>query len=243
MAKRTKSRSAARRKKPASAVKPTAKAEKSSRVLSKLKTTVKKRKRPATAKSRPREVPLSVRIETLEKKILQGKKELAELRKRLAPEEVSDYVFKAHDGSEAKLSEMFGTHKDLILVHNMGKACRYCTLWADGFVGLTKHLEDRAGFVVISKDDVDTQREFYRSRGWNFKMYSSYGTSFSRDMKFEHDNGAQMPGVSSFYKDESGKIFRVGYAYFGPGDDFCALWHMLDLIKDGSAGWEPKYDY
>ena len=27
------------------------------------------------------------------------------------------------------------------------------------------------------------------------------------------------------------------------GDDFCAVWHMFDLLKDGWAGWEPQYSY
>ena len=28
-----------------------------------------------------------------------------------------------------------------------------------------------------------------------------------------------------------------------PHDDFCALWHLFDLLADGSAGWKPKYSY
>ena len=29
----------------------------------------------------------------------------------------------------------------------------------------------------------------------------------------------------------------------GPGDDFCAVWHFLDLLPEGSAGWSPKFKY
>ncbi len=198
---------------------------------------VSKKSGPAKSKS------LSGRIEALEERILKEKKELTELRRKTAPEKAADYVFKAHDGSEVRLSEMFGSHKDLILVHNMGRSCPYCTLWADGFTGLTNHLENRAGFVVISKDPVDMQREFYQSRGWNFKMYSSHDSTFNPDMKFEDEKGHQMPGVSAFFKDDSGNIYRASYRYFGPGDDFCGLWHMLDLLKEGANGWEPKYQY
>lgn len=193
--------------------------------------------------AKPKKVSVGAQIVGLEEKIRKEKKELASLRRKLAPQEVSDYVFKAHDGSEIKLSEMFGPHKDLIMVHNMGKGCPYCTLWADGFVGFTKHLENRGAFVVISKDPFDIQRDFYQSRGWNFRMYSSHGTTFNRDVKFENEKGGQAPGVSAFYKDDSGRIFRTAYTYFGPGDDFCAVWPMLDLLKDGPSGWEPKYSY
>ena len=200
-------------------------------------------KRPVKRASKPKTISVGRRIVALETKILKEKQQLVALRRKLTPAEVPDYVCKAHDGTQVRLSEMFGTNKELIVVHNMGKHCPYCTLWADGFVGLTKHLENRAAFVVISKDDVDSQREFYQSRGWNFRMYSSHETTFNRDVKFEKEDGGQMPGVSAFFKDDSGRMFRAAYTYFGPGDDFCALWHMLDLLKDGSAGWEPKYRY
>lgn len=183
------------------------------------------------------------KIRELEEKILKKKIKLAKLRRSLPPEDVADYVFTAHDGLEIKLSDMFGSHRDLILVHNMGKSCPYCTLWADGFIGLTAHLENRAGFAVVSKDEVAIQREFYQSRGWNFKMYSSYGSTFNRDMGFEDDKGKQQPGVSAFYKDDDGKIYRMSSTSFGPGDDFCAAWHLFDLLKDGPADWAPRYSY
>lgn len=182
-------------------------------------------------------------IQELEKKVLEDKKKLVELRRKAPNEKVSDYTFVAHDGSEIKLSDMFGANQDLILVHNMGQSCSYCTLWADGFIGLTKHLENRAGFVVVSKDEYATQRSFYKSRGWNFKMYSSDGSTFNKDMGFEDDKGSQMPGISAFHKDENGTIWRTGSTWFGPEDDFCAVWPMLDLLKDGPNDWAPKFEY
>lgn len=183
------------------------------------------------------------RIKDIEAKLLKEKAELSALRKKTPLEEISDYTFKAHDGAEVKLSDLFGRHKDLILIHNMGRGCPYCTMWADGFAGITKHLENRAAFVVVSKDRVDMQREFYISRGWNFRMFSSHDSTFNRDVGFETEKGGQLPGVSAFRKDESGKIFRTGYTSFGPGDEFCAVWPLLDLLKEGSAGWEPKFQY
>jgi hypothetical protein len=35
----------------------------------------------------------------------------------------------------------------------------------------------------------------------------------------------------------------VSDASFGPGDDFCTLWHLFDLIPEGSGDWQPKYKY
>ena len=41
------------------------------------------------------------------------------------PQEVKDYEFTTLDGPR-RLSELFGGHEDLIVVHNMGVACSYC---------------------------------------------------------------------------------------------------------------------
>ncbi|MDH3892480.1 MAG: DUF899 family protein [candidate division Zixibacteria bacterium] len=192
------------------------------------------------AEAQPTEL---AKIQELQNKILEDKKKLAEMRRNAPNEEVSDYTFTSHDGSEIKLSDMFGTHQDLILIHNMGRGCAYCTLWADGFIGFTEHLENRAGFVVISKDEYTIQRNFHKSRGWNFKMHSSHNSTFNRDMGYEDDKGSQMPGISAFHKDANGKIWRTGSTWFGPGDDFCAVWPMFDLLKDGPNGWAPKFSY
>ncbi len=45
--------------------------------------------------------------------------------------------------------EMFGDKKQLLLIHNMGQGCRYCTLWADGFNGFLKHLESVMSVVLV----------------------------------------------------------------------------------------------
>src|SRR4051812_40588375 len=92
-------------------------------------------------------------IEALENEIAEKMKELAALRRAETPKPISDYELIAWDGKRVKLSELFGGKDELILVHNMGKGCSYCTLWADSFIGITKHLEDRAAFVLTSPDD------------------------------------------------------------------------------------------
>ena len=125
----------------------------------------------------------------------------------------------------------------------MGTGCANCTMWADGFNGVFHHLENRAGFVVISPNDPETQKKFAASRGWKFKMCSAKGTSFNKDMGFENEKGGAQPGVSVFRKELGGKLFRVSKAPFGPGDDFCAVWHLFDLLAEGTAGWEPKFKY
>ena len=48
---------------------------------------------------------------------------------------------------------------------------------------------------------------------------------------------------SAFRKEEDGTIRRVGHAPFGPGDEFCGVWHLFDLLEEGAAGWQPELGY
>jgi len=47
----------------------------------------------------------------------------------------------------------------------------------------------------------------------------------------------------SVFKKQGGKIVRVADTSFGPGDDFCSIWHFFDLLPEGAADWQPKYKY
>jgi len=67
------------------------------------------------------------------------------------------------------------------------------------------------------------------------------GTTFAEDTGYGGDGGF-MPGVSVFQK-QKGKDVRVSDTGFGPGDIYCSVWHLLDLLPQGSDGWRPKYSY
>lgn len=181
-------------------------------------------------------------ITALERQLCEIKSRLAELRRAAGAQPFPDHELLTWDGRRARLSELFAGRDDLIVVHNMGRRCAYCTLWADGFNGILDHLESRAAFVVVSEDPVETQRELAAGRGWRFRMASAAGTSFSRDAGFVDEDGL-MPGVSTFCKGPAGELLRAGRAEFGPGDDFCSAWHLFDLLAGGVAGWEPRFRY
>ena len=165
---------------------------------------------------------------------------MSKISKKLS-ELVNDYGLLDSDNQKINLSQLFGQKNDLILVHNMGTSCAYCTMWADGFNGLLPHLKDRSAFVVSSPDEPSTQSEFAISRGWKFQMVSTRGTSFAKDMGFEKD-GMPQPGVSVFNK-EGSKITRVGHDDFGPGDKYCPTFPLFDLLKDGLNNWQAKFKY
>jgi hypothetical protein len=55
-------------------------------------------------------------------------------------------------------------------------------------------------------------------------------------------DGGRLTGVSVFRK-EVNRILRVSDAGFDRGDDFCALWHLFDLLPGGAGDWQPRYRY
>lgn len=179
----------------------------------------------------------------LHQKVESAKGVLAQALKDAARIENIAYTFVRTDGSSVTLDELFGDKDDLLLVHNMGEGCVYCTLWADGFTGYMPHLTDRTAFALVTPDDPASAKAFSESRGWNFPVLSAKGTAFTKDMGFETEDGRVMPGVSSFHKNGDGTIDRVAYSHFGPGDDFCPVWPLLGLLEDGVKGWAPKYSY
>jgi predicted dithiol-disulfide oxidoreductase (DUF899 family) len=163
------------------------------------------------------------------------------LQQDVEPEAVDDYEFIGQDGP-VRLSQLFGDKDTLITIHNMGQSCPACTMWADGYNGLTPHLNSRAAFVITTPDDPETQAEFAKSRGWRFRMVSHQGSNFAADMGYRGDEGGWWPGISVFQK-KDGRIVRVSDQRLGPGDDFCSVYHFLDMIPDGRDGFRPKFSY
>ncbi len=180
-------------------------------------------------------------------RLTEYRRQIADIREKMRsaqasiePEEIQDYEFATPSG-KTRLSALFGDKDTLFIIHNMGTSCAHCTMWADGFNGVYEHLRDRAAFVVSSPDTPERQQSFAAGRGWKFSMVSIQGTTFAEDMGYR-SNGRTMPGVSVF-KRKADKILRVADTAFTHGDDFCSVWHLLDLIPEGAADWQPKFYY
>ncbi len=165
-------------------------------------------------------------------------KELATLMCEDAQMDVEDYELKDHWGKTVLLSEAFGKHDKLVLVHNMGNHCNYCTLWAEGFKGIWRHLGsgeygNSTAFLLVNNDNPETQRNVAAKHGWDFPMLSAKGTTLFADLGFQTDEDGKSyynPGVSTLMKDESGRIHRNAKESFGPGDMFCSVFHFFDLF-------------
>ena len=165
---------------------------------------------------------------------------LNELRKVSVGPEVNNYSFNTFDG-EVTLLDLFADKDKLLVIHNMGQGCRFCTLWADGFNGLIHHLESAMSVVLVSKDSPKIQRTFANSRGWRFRLASHGGGDYIREQTVM-EGANNMPGAVVYERDGD-QIYRKGGSVFGPGDIYCALWSLLGLAGMGEEEWTPQYRY
>lgn len=166
---------------------------------------------------------------------------MRKVQREIEPELVADYEFDSSSG-RVRLSQLFGAHGDLYVIHNMGSSCSHCTLWADGYNGIYPHLSDRAAFVVSSPDAPADQRAFAAARGWRFPMVSHRDTTFAADMGYRSKAGRWLPGISVFQLRKR-RVVRVSDSSSRPLDDFCALWHLLELLPEGAGTWRPRLAY
>lgn len=160
----------------------------------------------------------------LEQEIFKKREQIQGLRKKQKRKTVQNYSFLTIDG-EVKLSELFGSHDFLFLVHNMGSHCPYCTMWADGFNSTYEKIAERAALVISSPDDPIVQGKFSEEKGWFTPMVSVIDSSFKKDFEKVITYG----GISLFLKDEEG-IHLYTQSLFEPGDSFGILYNVFDLL-------------
>jgi predicted dithiol-disulfide oxidoreductase (DUF899 family) len=183
---------------------------------------------------------MSDEISRIEKQLFELTAKLNELRRTNSGDDVQNYTFATLDG-ELTLLDMFGEHDRLLVIHNMGQGCRYCTLWADGFNGFLPHLESAMSVVLVSKDPPEVQRSFANSRNWRFRLASHGGGRYIQEqtvMDGEHNT----PGAVVYERDGS-RIMRKNASVFGPGDLYCSIWNLLGMAGLSAADWTPQYNY
>ena len=180
------------------------------------------------------------KIAAIEQRIGALTAELNALRKASAAKPVPNYAFATSNG-QTTLRDLFGEQDKLLLIHNMGQGCRYCTLWADGFNGLLPHLESALAVVLVSKDAPDVQRRFANSRGWRFRLASHGGGAYIEEQGV-FGEAENYPGAVVYERDGD-TIRRKNACVFGPGDLYCALWPFLGMAGIDGESWVPQYNY
>ncbi|MEM8662179.1 MAG: DUF899 family protein [Pseudomonadota bacterium] len=182
----------------------------------------------------------STEIAELEMQIYELNQKMNKLRRAEVGDVVPNYEFNTVEG-ESSLSDLFAGHESLLLIHNMGQGCRYCTLWADGFNGFLPHLESTLSVVLVSKDDPQLQRRFANSRGWRFRTASHGGGAYMTEQSVM-DGAGNVPGAVVYVRDGD-TIRRKNAVVFGPDDRFCSAWNLLGLAGYGADNWTPQFGY
>jgi len=192
-----------------------------------------------------------------EKALTRNRDKLAAARRALPWQAVTkEYVF-IGPGGRKTLAELFDGASQLIVYHFMfgpgwGAGCPHCSHWADSFDGAIVHLKARdTTMIAISRAPYAELAPYHQRMGWRFKWYSSAGNDFNWDFhvsftpeevkrkKAFYNFAEQDPfasereGVSVFFKDKKGKIFRT-YSTFARGiDAFSVDYQYLDLTPRG----------
>lgn len=186
---------------------------------------------------------------------------VAELRRSLPRDTVvGDESFEEiRDGVRVpvKLSELFtDPNKPLLLMHFMyggsqEHPCPMCTSWADGYDGVIPHIEQRANFALLVAGDVGAFADYARSRGWqNLRIVSAKDSALKRELGFETEEGAQLPGVSVYTREADGSLVHfysqcafLGEHGFRGMDLLSPVWHYFDLTPDGRGDFMPSKSY
>lgn len=180
-------------------------------------------------------------------------------QKRLAlpwVEITKPYVFATSDGPKT-LADLFDGRSQLLVQHFMfpsgwRQGCKSCSFMADHTDGMNKHLAHHDVTMIAISRATLAEIEAYRARmGWTFQWVSSHDNSFNTDFRVSFTpeeiasghidynfgmwdmTGEEWPGVSAFYKDEEGRVFRT-YSTYGRGVEvMMGTYAMLDIAPKG----------
>ena len=197
------------------------------------------------------------RLLAKEKEFTRLRDELSQERRNLPWVRVTkEYRFDGPRG-EQTLGELFDGRSQLVVYHFMfapdwDVGCKSCSFWADNFERNVIHLAARdVTLIAISRAPLAKIEAFRKRLGWTFQWVSSANTDFNFDyhVSFTPEalaNGetfynyawskssmSELPGISVFYRDESGAIFHT-YSCYGRGLDMMnSAYHYLDLVPMG----------
>jgi predicted dithiol-disulfide oxidoreductase (DUF899 family) len=167
-----------------------------------------------------------------------------------------NYVFDSLGGKRT-LADLFDGKSQLIIYHFMfgpewNEGCPSCSFNMDHTDGALVHLAQRdVSFAAISRAPLSKIEAFKKRMGWRFIWVSSYETDFNYDFRasFTQDEMAkgrvdynfdlvefpsvEAPGISVFYKDNSGSIFHTYSAYARGTENVVNTYNYLDLVPKG----------
>jgi predicted dithiol-disulfide oxidoreductase (DUF899 family) len=167
-----------------------------------------------------------------------------------------EYIFDGPTG-RVSLGDLFCGKSQLIVYHFMfgpswKEGCPHCSFWADHYDSVRHHLGERdTAFAVISRAPLKEIAPFKKRMGWRFPWLSSNRTDFNFDFNVSFTpeqikNGKaiynfapldmdidEREGVSAFYRDKRGAIYRTYSAYARGIDLMNTTYNFLDLTAKG----------
>ena len=187
--------------------------------------------------------------------------ELAAARKHMPMVRVEhDYEFEGPDGRRS-LAELFDGRSQLITYHFMlgpgwAAGCPGCSFLSDHFDGALPHLEHHDVTLTAVARAPLPEIEAYKERmGWQFPWVSSYGNDFNYDyhVSFRSEDLAsgkviynfaempvpagskesELPGMSAFYKDDTGNVFHTYSSYARGPEEWIGTLMILDRAPKG----------
>jgi predicted dithiol-disulfide oxidoreductase (DUF899 family) len=171
-----------------------------------------------------------------------------------------NYIFDTPLGKQS-LSDLFGGRSQLIVYHFMlgpgwEAGCPGCSFLCDHLDGALPHLEHHdVTLTAVSRAPLSEIQSYKKRMGWKFPWASSFGSDFNFDyhVSFSDDainNGkatynfsdvpmrkesaaTELPGLSSFFKDETGQIFHTYSSYARGGEELIGTLMILDRAPKG----------
>ncbi|WP_447968912.1 DUF899 domain-containing protein [Nitrospira sp. M1] len=192
-----------------------------------------------------------------EKQFSRLRDELSQQRRDLPWEKVEkEYVFEGTNGKES-LADLFDGRSQLIIYHFMfdpdwDEGCKSCSFLADHYDRSIIHLNHRAvTMVTVSRAPLAKLEAFKKRMGWHFEWLSSLESDFNWDYQasfkpediekqqvyYNYETGRfpvnEGPGVSVFFKGQSGSVFHTYSSYARGLDMFIGAYQLLDIVPKG----------
>ena len=174
-------------------------------------------------------------------------------------------------GGRKSLAELFDGRSQLVVYHFMlppewEAGCPGCSFLADHLDGTLPHLNHHdVTLTAVSRAPLDRIEAYKTRMGWRFPWVSSFGGDFNYDYgvsftpeivasgtatyNFEPVKGqpGELPGLSSFYKDEAGQVFHTYSSYGRGGEDMIGTYMILDRAPLGRnetsmVDWMRRHD-
>jgi predicted dithiol-disulfide oxidoreductase (DUF899 family) len=169
-----------------------------------------------------------------------------------------EYVFDTPEGKKT-LSDLFDGRSQLIVYHFMlgpdwEAGCPGCSFLSDHVDGALPHLNNHdVTWVAASRAPVAKIEAYKKRMGWKFPWVSASASDFNFDfhVSFTEDDLAgdkiiynfaaidtangndELPGLSAFYRDETGAIFHTYSSYARGPEELIGTLMILDRAPKG----------